>query len=90
MASSVSPYSSQSQSQYRSPAQAQFPSSSDLAPKPTSSPSETGHTSNPDYEALRVPLRGSAVLNDPRYNKGTAFTQAERDEFGLRGLLPFA
>lgn len=32
--------------------------------------------------------RGSALLRDPRFNKGTAFTEAERDALGLRGLLP--
>ncbi|HXV90817.1 MAG TPA: NAD-dependent malic enzyme [Gemmatimonadales bacterium] len=32
--------------------------------------------------------RGSALLNDPLLNKGTAFTDAERDALGLRGLLP--
>ncbi len=32
--------------------------------------------------------RGFDVLNDPRLNKSTAFTPAERDRLGLRGLLP--
>lgn len=31
---------------------------------------------------------GVEILHDPRLNKGTAFTEAERDVFGLRGLLP--
>lgn len=29
-----------------------------------------------------------ALLRDPLLNKGTAFTEAERDVFGLRGFLP--
>ncbi|MDX1375115.1 MAG: NAD-dependent malic enzyme [Burkholderiales bacterium] len=32
--------------------------------------------------------RGIALLRDPALNKGTAFTEAERDALGLRGLLP--
>jgi malate dehydrogenase (oxaloacetate-decarboxylating)(NADP+) len=32
--------------------------------------------------------RGMAVLRDPLLNKGTAFTQKEREALGLRGLLP--
>jgi len=32
--------------------------------------------------------RGIAVLRDPLLNKGTAFTESERDALGLRGLLP--
>ncbi|RPI12282.1 MAG: NAD-dependent malic enzyme [Lysobacterales bacterium] len=32
--------------------------------------------------------RGTALLRDPSLNKGTAFTEAERDALGLRGLLP--
>jgi len=41
----------------------------------------------------RTPLspwfpRGAALLHDPELNKGTAFTDVERDVLGLRGLLP--
>jgi malate dehydrogenase (oxaloacetate-decarboxylating)(NADP+) len=39
----------------------------------------------------RVPAwfpRGIALLRDPTLNKGTAFTNAEREALGLRGLLP--
>ncbi|HEX2464649.1 MAG TPA: NAD-dependent malic enzyme, partial [Thermoanaerobaculia bacterium] len=32
--------------------------------------------------------RGVKLLHDPVRNKGTAFTAAERDALGLRGLLP--
>lgn len=32
--------------------------------------------------------RGVDLLHDPVLNKGTAFTEAERDALGLRGLLP--
>jgi malate dehydrogenase (oxaloacetate-decarboxylating)(NADP+) len=32
--------------------------------------------------------RGAALLADPLLNKGTAFTERERDALGLRGLLP--
>ncbi|WP_329139940.1 NAD-dependent malic enzyme [Streptomyces sp. NBC_01476] len=32
--------------------------------------------------------RGRAVLADPRVNRGTAFTERERDELGLVGLVP--
>ena len=31
---------------------------------------------------------GVALLHDPLLNKGTSFTEAERDALGLRGLLP--
>ena len=32
--------------------------------------------------------RGAALLRDPTLNKGTAFTDRERESLGLRGLLP--
>ena len=32
--------------------------------------------------------RGIALLRDPLLNRGTGFTDQERDAFGLRGLLP--
>jgi malate dehydrogenase (oxaloacetate-decarboxylating) len=35
-----------------------------------------------------VAWRGAALLEDPLVNRGTAFTDAERDVYGLRGLLP--
>ena len=35
-----------------------------------------------------VPLKGVALLQDPALNKGTAFSESERDALGLRGLLP--
>lgn len=34
-------------------------------------------------------LRGKSLLDDPAQNKSTAFTREERDQFGLRGLLPY-
>ncbi len=36
----------------------------------------------------QVTKRGLDVINDPRLNKGTAFPYNERDQFGLRGLVP--
>ena len=33
-------------------------------------------------------LTGYALLHNPRLNKGTAFTERQRREYGLEGLLP--
>ena len=35
-------------------------------------------------------LKGIELLDDPVLNKGTAFTESERKEYGLEGLLPHA
>jgi malic enzyme len=37
---------------------------------------------------LTVDQRGRDLINQPLLNKGTAFTDQERDAFSLRGLLP--
>ncbi len=36
-----------------------------------------------------IKIPGHALLEDPLYNKGTAFTEEERIELGIEGLLPF-
>ena len=42
----------------------------------------------PSETASGAAKRGRALLTDPLLNRGTAFTEAERDALGLRGLLP--
>lgn len=39
-------------------------------------------------KTIRTKLSGFNLLNNPRLNKGTAFTEQERDIFSLHGLLP--
>jgi len=41
-----------------------------------------------EREVFKVSCRGVDILNIPLLNKGTAFTQDERDELGLNGLIP--
>ncbi|WFD06447.1 malate dehydrogenase (oxaloacetate-decarboxylating) (NADP(+)) [Malassezia vespertilionis] len=40
------------------------------------------------YSLLQHEYGGAACLRDSYTNKGTSFTERERDEIGLRGLLP--
>jgi malate dehydrogenase (oxaloacetate-decarboxylating) len=43
---------------------------------------------NRDAGAWETRLRGRGVLSDPRINKGTAFSDQERHDLGIVGLLP--
>ncbi|MDX6352182.1 MAG: hypothetical protein QOF84_6972 [Streptomyces sp.] len=45
-------------------------------------------TWNSEQGCWETTARGRAVLADPRLNRGTAFTDEERDALGLVGLLP--
>jgi malate dehydrogenase (oxaloacetate-decarboxylating)(NADP+) len=48
---------------------------------------ETSHKVDTNSAVPAFP-RGLALLRDPLLNKGTAFSEQERDVLGLRGLLP--
>ncbi|MDY7109763.1 MAG: NAD-dependent malic enzyme [Planctomycetota bacterium] len=48
----------------------------------------TATGSSSTARAVRVPYRGSHLIREPLFNKGSAFTDDERDRLGLRGLLP--
>jgi malate dehydrogenase (oxaloacetate-decarboxylating) len=41
-----------------------------------------------DAPTIETELTGFDLINTPMLNKGTAFTETERDLFGLHGLLP--
>ena len=41
-----------------------------------------------EENTIETDLTGSDLLSNPLLNKGTAFTESERDTFGLHGFLP--
>ncbi len=45
-------------------------------------------SSSPERTVIRTQLSGYDLLLHPALNKGTAFTEEERNTFGLHGLLP--
>lgn len=44
--------------------------------------------SNVTHDVLYVPFTGKLLLESPLLNKGSSFTQQERNDFNLNGLLP--
>jgi len=48
----------------------------------------TPNTNKTSPASHALPGKGVEWLHNPIFNKGTAFTDAERDKLGLRGLLP--
>ena len=55
---------------------------------PTATPDADTDTRQHSGASRDPGVRGMALLRDPVRNKGTAFTEDERDALGLRGLLP--
>ncbi len=51
-------------------------------------PSKFGNLPLSTSGPLECAFTGTALLNHPSFNKGSAFTKEERRVFGLTGLLP--
>jgi malate dehydrogenase (decarboxylating) len=61
------------------------------APLPGSGPELFREPARRTYQRgrpVRIFDKGLTLLNDAMFNKGTAFTESERERLGLRGLLP--
>ena len=54
----------------------------------TTSSAHTETERRADPQPVETTLSGAALLNNPRYNKGSAFADDERTTFHLHGLLP--
>jgi hypothetical protein len=51
-------------------------------------PSKFAHLPLATSGPVECALKGTPLLNHPYFNKGSAFTQEEREQFELTGLLP--
>ena len=60
----------------------------DIAEEPIPDEGEWAGCRRSFMNPLQISVKGSDVLTDPLFNKGTAFKSGERDRLKIRGLLP--